>query len=191
LRTIWPKSPLWGNAPLFGEWKGPKEVEAISGACVMLKRSVFERVGLFSEDYFMYTEDIDLSHKVHQQGYLNYYVSDAMIIHYGGGSSGKVVSKFSVIMTRESTDHFIRKTRGNLYGFCCRAAILISALSRMAVLMIIFPVAYALRRSSTWSNSLQKWGAVAIWCLNREAWFNKYGHGIVRGETPTPWSNRR
>jgi len=191
LRTLWPKSPLWGTAPLFGERNLSEEVEAVSGACLMMKRGVFNQVGLFSEDYFMYTEDIDLSHKVHKQGYRNYYISDAMIIHYGGGSSGKVVSNFSLIMTRESTDHFIRKTRGNLYGYCCRTAILLSALFRITILIMLFPVVFVLRRSSPWSNSLRKWGAIVIWCLNREAWFKKYGYEIVRGEAPAQGSNIR
>ena len=64
LRALWPTSPLWGNAPLFEAQMGPEEVEAISGACILVKRSLFEEVGLFSEDYFMYAEDLDLCYKI-------------------------------------------------------------------------------------------------------------------------------
>ena len=42
-RAKWPRSPLWGMAPLYNESENPEEVEAITGACIMLKRTVFER----------------------------------------------------------------------------------------------------------------------------------------------------
>src|SRR3990170_4357170 len=54
LRTLWPKSSLWGNAPLFGDCNGPEEVEAISGACVMMNRTLFKQSILFSKTNLMY-----------------------------------------------------------------------------------------------------------------------------------------
>ena len=68
---------------------------------MMLKRSVFEQVGFFSEDYFMYTEDIDLCYKIRQAGYKNYFVPDATVIHFGGGSTQNRQSDFSVVTMRE------------------------------------------------------------------------------------------
>src|SRR4029077_17383442 len=59
-RRKWPASVLWGTKPLLHDNREAAEVEAISGACLMIKRDVFERVGEFTEDYFMYAEDIDL-----------------------------------------------------------------------------------------------------------------------------------
>ena len=64
LRRRFPRSRLWGMAPLFDAGTKPKLVEAISGACVMLPRLLLEKIGVFSKDYFMYSEDIDLSYKV-------------------------------------------------------------------------------------------------------------------------------
>lgn len=57
LRTRWPKSGLWGMAPLFQQGIAPREVEAISGACLMVRRHTFQQVNGFSEEYFMYAED--------------------------------------------------------------------------------------------------------------------------------------
>lgn len=180
LRALWPKSSLWGNAPLLGGRIGPVEVEAISGACVMLTRNVFERVGLFSEDYFMYTEDIDLSHKVHRKGYRNYYVSDAAIVHYGGGSTEKVLSNNAVIMMQESIWRYFRKTRGAFYGSCYRMGIFSAALCRMIILTTIFPVAYARRRKSAWNVSFRKWSTVIRWCLFRKMRTEKEHRGDAR-----------
>jgi len=60
----------------------------------MLKRETFERVGAFNEDYFMYSEDIDLCYKVQRAGYKNYYVPEAEVIHFGGNSSKQAPSNF-------------------------------------------------------------------------------------------------
>src|ERR1019366_1850950 len=87
LRLRWPNCRLWGTASLFSQSPDPAEVEVISGACLMIKREVFERVGCFTEDYFMYAEDLDLCYKVHRAGFRNYYVKEASLIHYGGKSS--------------------------------------------------------------------------------------------------------
>jgi len=170
LRTIWPKSPLWGNAPLFGEWKGPKEVEAISGACMMMKRGVFEQVDFFSEAYFMYGEDVDLCHKIMQAGHINYYVPSASIVHFGGGSTQRRPGDFSVVIMRESRMRFLRKTRGNLYGASYRISTLIAALGRIVVLTIFLPL-YVIRQSrKSWESSFRKWGAILGWSLGLDNW---------------------
>ncbi len=38
----------------------PQQVEAIKGACLMVRRAALEEVGLLDEGYFMYTEEVDL-----------------------------------------------------------------------------------------------------------------------------------
>lgn len=64
-------------------------VKVLVGAFMFLKKSVYEEVKGFDEDYFMYGEDIDLSYKVLKKGYLNYYFSDTQIVHYKGESTKK------------------------------------------------------------------------------------------------------
>jgi len=164
LRSLWPTSSLWGNAPLFGGWDA-EEVEAISGACVMMNRGVFDQVGLFCEDYFMYAEDIDLCHTIRQAGRKNYYIPDATVIHFGGGSTGKGSSGFSEIIMRESIWRFFRKTRGGNYGFSYRISTLIAAIGRLALLITIFPLYIFRPDKISWNSSLRKWGAILAWSL--------------------------
>jgi N-acetylglucosaminyl-diphospho-decaprenol L-rhamnosyltransferase len=168
LRARWPKSGLWGMAALFCHDPKPQPVEAISGACVMLKREVFEQVGRFSEDYFMYAEDIDLSAKVARAGWRNYYVPNAVVVHHGGGSSAGAVSQFSTVMMREAIWRFLRKTRGAVYGFGYRLTTLLAALVRLLFLALLFPVQILRRRRESWQASFQKWRAVLRWSLNRD-----------------------
>lgn len=63
------------------------EVEVLVGAFMLLKRSVYNEVGGFDEDYFMYGEDIDLSYRITQAGYRNHYMGTATILHYKGEST--------------------------------------------------------------------------------------------------------
>jgi len=65
----------------------PIEVEAISGACTMVKRAVFEQVGFWDGDYFLHCEDLDLCMRVRQKMWKVLFVPDAPVIHYQGISS--------------------------------------------------------------------------------------------------------
>lgn len=64
------------------------EVDAISGAFFLTRKSIIEEVGVFDEDYFMYAEDIDLCFRIKQAGYKVMYVPDVQIVHLKGVSSG-------------------------------------------------------------------------------------------------------
>jgi GT2 family glycosyltransferase len=167
LRRIWPESKLWGMAPLFktGTHIMPDEVQGISGACMLIRREVFEQIGRFSENYFMYTEDLDLCYKALQSGWRNYYISGAKIIHFGGGSSKQASSDFSYIMMRESIWRFLCKTRGDFYGLGYRTAMLLSAIIRLGLLLVVFPVLTFRGRRQRWNVSFREWRAVLRWSL--------------------------
>ncbi|MEX2350522.1 MAG: glycosyltransferase family 2 protein [Flavobacteriaceae bacterium] len=65
------------------------EAAVLVGAFMLLKRSVYEKVGGFDEDYFMYGEDIDLSYKLLKAGYKNYFFGKTTVLHYKGESTIK------------------------------------------------------------------------------------------------------
>ncbi|RAJ13016.1 glycosyltransferase family 2 protein [Olleya aquimaris] len=64
-------------------------VPVLVGAFMMVKRDVYNQVGGFDEDYFMYGEDIDLSYKVQQAGFDNMYYGPVQVIHFKGESTLK------------------------------------------------------------------------------------------------------
>jgi GT2 family glycosyltransferase len=165
LRGLWPRLSLWGNAALFATPNGPVEVEALSGACIMLKRNVFERAGLFCEDYFMYAEDIDLCYKVSRGGCKNFYIPNALVIHFGGGSTMKATDDFTANLMRESIWRFLRKSRGETYGLGYRASTLISAMGRIACLVVFLPLHIIRRGGDAWNASFRKWRAIMVWSL--------------------------
>ncbi len=65
------------------------EIDILAGAFMLMKRSVFNEVGGFDEDYFMYGEDIDLSYRLLKAGYKNHYFGSLCVLHYKGESTQK------------------------------------------------------------------------------------------------------
>jgi hypothetical protein len=165
LRTLFPRSSLWGMAPLFSAKVEPTEVEMLSGACIMIKRTIFEQVGLFSEDYFMYAEDLDLCYKIKQAGYANYYVPGAAVVHFGGASSEKGPGELSVVMMRESMYRFMKKKRGKIYGLTYRTSTLVSAMGRLLLLIVLLPLQPVRKSWTLWNTSFKKWRAILSWSL--------------------------
>src|SRR3990172_4683046 len=122
LRRILPAWKLWGMSALSHYNGKPLEVEVVSGACIMVNRAVFEAVGPFSEEYFMYADDVDLCYLIKTAGYSVQYVGDATVIHHGGKSSAsREESQFAAVMQRESRARFFRKRRGELFFWLYRA----------------------------------------------------------------------
>lgn len=63
--------------------------EILVGAFMLLKKSVYQKVGGFDERYFMYGEDIDLSYTLVLNGFTNYYYGKTTVLHYKGESTRK------------------------------------------------------------------------------------------------------
>ena len=65
----------------------PIEVEAISGACMLVKREVVDDVGLWDEGYFLHCEDLDLCMRFRQKGWKILFVPSARVTHTLGACS--------------------------------------------------------------------------------------------------------
>ena len=86
-------------------------VDVLSGAFMMMKREVFEKVNGFDESFFMYGEDIDISLRITQAGFKNYYLGKITVTHLKGGSTTydhKYIRDFYQAM-----DLFVKKHYGH------------------------------------------------------------------------------
>lgn len=66
-----------------------REVELIPGAAMLIKRAVFETVGGFDEDFFMYGEDLEYSARIRRNGWKLVFTPDAVVEHKNAQSSEK------------------------------------------------------------------------------------------------------
>ncbi len=66
----------------------PTAVDAVSGACMMVKAQVHRAIGGFDEDYFLHFEDLDYCRRVRVAGWTVIFHPGAPVFHYQGASSG-------------------------------------------------------------------------------------------------------
>jgi GT2 family glycosyltransferase len=86
----------------------PQEVDAISGACLLLRRDAITEVGLLDEHFFMYVEDLDYCMRFRQAGWKLYYLPTIQIIHLAEKSSAGRMRRYS-IHPYQSLFYFYRK----------------------------------------------------------------------------------
>jgi GT2 family glycosyltransferase len=174
LRQWFPKARLWGIRALIENTAAATAVDAISGACLMIKRQVFEQVNGFSPDYFMYSEDTDLCFKVMTAGFKSYYVRDARVIHFGGQSSAlSSEGHFASVMMRESLKRFFGVRRGSPRATLYQLAMALSALCRLLVIAVVFVLSLGTYRKDGLRNAFVKWFRVFRWSVGLEAWAKK------------------
>lgn len=116
LSKIFPRSKTFSKYHLgYLKEDETNEIEVLSGAFMWMRRSVLDEVGYLDEDFFMYGEDIDLSYRITQAGYKNYYLPEVKIIHYKGESTKKgninYVFVFYNAMIIFSKKHFAKKAK--------------------------------------------------------------------------------
>lgn len=105
-------------------------IDSVSGAFFFIRKEALAKIGGFDEQFFMYAEDIDLSYRVQQCGYLNYYLSETTIIHFKGESTNKdfkYVTLFYKAMSLFVKKHF-GTTRSRVFIALIQSAIAIRGL---------------------------------------------------------------
>ena len=106
------------------------EVEILAGAFMMMRRETLDKVGLLDETFFMYGEDIDLSYRITQGGYKNYYFPETRIIHYKGESTKKTSVNYVLVFYKAmeifAKKHFGQK-RAFWFSLCINMAIYFKA----------------------------------------------------------------
>jgi len=76
---------------LLSDWdhKSIMDVDWVSGACMLIRREVIDKIGLLEEKFFMYSEDVDLCYRAKENGWRIVYYPLSEVIHYIGKSSEK------------------------------------------------------------------------------------------------------
>jgi GT2 family glycosyltransferase len=89
----------------------PRQVDALKGACMMLRREALDQTGLLDETYFMYTEEVDLCYRLAQRGWEVWWVPQAEVIHHGEASTRQARAAMYAQLYRSKTQ-FFRKAGG-------------------------------------------------------------------------------
>lgn len=129
LNNIFPRVKWWGNFSMkYFDYKGSREVDWISGAFMLGRKSVLSQVGGFDKDFFMYCEDIDICWRLKKAGFKIIFSDKVSIIH----SCGHSVGRKSVGQARMIADgsrvlwskHYSFGTVKKLFAILCLGSIL-------------------------------------------------------------------
>ncbi len=100
-----------------------QNVDWITGAAMLVRRTVIEQVGLLDEGFFMYSEELDWCHRIRSAGWQIAYTPAAEIIHYGGKSSDQVASSRHIYF-QSSKVRYTQKYHGALVAELLRGSLL-------------------------------------------------------------------
>ncbi len=85
-----------------GQYDDTREIFWATGACMFLKRDVFNSLGGFDEDYFAHQEEVDLCWRAQNAGYKIYYVGTSRVYHLGGSTLSNMNPKKTYLNFRNS-----------------------------------------------------------------------------------------
>lgn len=94
--------------------KNAEEFDVVPGTAFMIRKDLFEKAGMFDENFFLYFEEYDLAKRIKKLGYKNYIVPKAKVIHAWGASTKK--RKDIKKIFSESRFLFFKKHYGILFA---------------------------------------------------------------------------
>ena len=98
----------------------PFETEYVTGASMLIRKSVIDDLGFFDERFTSYCEETDFCYRLKTLAKLKlYFVPEAQIIHFGGASFSKV-RKYQTQLQYSSYHKFLTKHHGRVYSFITR-----------------------------------------------------------------------
>ena len=112
------------------ETNQPQEVDVLGGACLLLRKEVLEQVGFLDEDYFIYSEEVDLCYRIQRAGWRIYWVPQADVVHFGGQSTQQVPTEMFLNLYHSNIKYF-RKHYGWSAAQIYKLILRIAALSRL------------------------------------------------------------
>lgn len=170
LRRLFPKHGLWGTRALYLNTSEPVRVDAISGACFMVRRDVFEGAARFSEQYFMYADDLDLSYKIKKAGYGILYLNECKVIHHGGKCSSQQEDNFSDLWQRESMAQFFHNAHGRVYSGMYRSAMAVVAVVRLGIVFCAAVLGGIGLQGKSPISIMRKWSKIFRWAVGLDTW---------------------
>ena len=131
LTMLFPKSKIFARYHLGHLPENENhEVDVLAGAFMMMPKRVLDETGNFDERFFMYGEDVDLSYRVQEAGYKNYYFAESTIIHFKGESTKRGSLNY-VRLFYKAMSLFVKKhysgSKAGLFIFFIQTAIMIRA----------------------------------------------------------------
>lgn len=140
LTRLFPRN-RFSSRYLYSQWdhQNPRDVDWVSGACLLHRRSLIDEIGAPDARFFMYIEDIDFCLRAAKAGWRVRYQPELRVLHHIGGSSRKEPFRLVIELHKSIwlyyTKHFRRNVvkdavaRAVIWGRC--AVMIAGALPRL------------------------------------------------------------
>jgi GT2 family glycosyltransferase len=112
------------SQPYLSKWDhlSTREVEAVVGACMLVRADLFRAVGGFDEKFFLYSEELDLCHRLRKAGFQIWYVHTARLMHKERQSTIQLFGSVGriVLQNMRSQHYYFQKHHGAGTAFVWR-----------------------------------------------------------------------
>lgn len=126
---------LWPGYPSHGDSNEIKSTGWLSSACLLVRRSALDQVGLLDENYFIYGDEADLQYRLNKAGWQVYFLPTSEIIHFGGRSMDRWKRRKMVYRGKMM---FYKKNYGFLSTFLLRIMFFVMSLLKLLVWCVGF-----------------------------------------------------
>jgi len=167
LHELFPRSALFAHQ-LIGDWdhRGSRDVEAILGAFMMVRRELANAVGGLPDDIFMFHEDLGFCLRVRAAGYRIRYLGDVDTLHHVGASRGRAISRLN-LLEGEVRVRLIQERGGRVRAAFARPAFAFRSLARLVGALVgrILPGMAALRDKRPKAFDVRVHAIHLLWAL--------------------------
>jgi hypothetical protein len=114
----------------WGKINAPREVDWVSGACLMARKAMLDEIGLLDEEFFMFGEEVDLCYRAKDAGWRICLVPSDPVVHVRAGSTGKTSKR--LLRLYHGKLRYSRKHLGQVQTKLLLLMIQLSALGKLA-----------------------------------------------------------
>ena len=110
--------------------EAPREVDVLMGACILVRSPIIHKIGGMDEEYFMYSEEVDLCRRIQLDGWHIYWLPKAEITHYGGQSTNLVKTEM-FLRLYESKLLYFNKNHGRTAAMLYKVILYLASIPRL------------------------------------------------------------
>jgi GT2 family glycosyltransferase len=156
LSRLFPRSRRFGRYWMtWWDHNDMREVEQAAGACLAIRRGVFEQIGGFEESYFMFYEDVELCHAVLAAGWKIYFIPQARVYHIGGQSTIQAVSSNFPELYRSMYRYF-RRHHGRGAAWLAKSIVGMGELGKLIVIASLLLIERFQHHPKYWRSRRQQ-----------------------------------
>ena len=148
------------------------DVDQVTGAAFMTRKSIVDQIGAMDEQFFMYYEEVDFCYRVNKAGYRIVFTPTAAITHFGGQSSGQIPIENRMMLVK-SMLMFFRKHRGRfvtgLFNVLFKPAVILRDINNIAVGCLMCVLATLLANQRRRLKAVTKIKRSSVW-LGKYSW---------------------